>query len=154
MADEVPSAPQPVPTNPEHHGILDKTFGEIIQNNQQAQGIIMKAMNISPQKLQEMLQATGDNQMMNMTIRDMFKSGIMQQAASGKVPPQMMQGQAVQVTPEQMQQIMNTVPNGQMTPEQFQQITGQSVQQGQMAQGVQIQPQKQSFLQKLKGLFG
>lgn len=158
MTDQTNPAP-PVPQDLPHKGILDKTLGEIIQNNQQAQGMIMKAMHISPEKLQEMLKATGSHEMMNMTIRDMFSNGIIQQAATGKVPVQTSQGQTVQVTPEQMQQLMQAAPNGEpITPEQFQQITGQAMPLGQMQAEVSTasgQPQNESFLHKLKkGLFG
>lgn len=152
MPDEINQPPVPQ-VDPQQHGILDKTLGEILQGNPQAQNLVMKAMHIDAAQLQKMVQSTGDNQLMNMKIRDMFSSGIMQQAASGKITPQMMQGQAVQVTPEQMQQILNTMPNGQMTPEQFQQITGQSLPAGQAVQVAQTVPQKQSLLDKLKGFF-
>lgn len=152
MVDDItpPSAPQTP-----HHGILDKTLGEILHNNAQAQDMVMKAMRISPGQLQEMLQSAGNNQLMNMTIRDMFKNGIIQQAASGHFSDQtIQQGQAVKVTPEQMQLLTNAMQNGQqVTPEQFQQITGQDVQDGQMTQAVEVQPQKQSFLDKVKGFF-
>lgn len=139
MSEDIP-AQQPPP-----HGILDKTFGEVIQNNPQAQNIVMKAMNINAQQLQEMIAKTSQNQLMHMTIRDMFKNGVMQQAASA-------QGQSLKVTPEQMQQIMNMTQNGeQVTPEQLEQITGQTVNEGQMTQSIEVQPQKTSLIQKLKG---
>lgn len=131
----------------EPHGILDKTFGEVIQNNPQAQNIVMKAMNINAQQLQEMIAKTSQNQLMHMTIRDMFKNGVMQQAASA-------QGQSLKVTPEQMQHIMTMTQNGeQVTPEQLEQITGQTVKEGQMTQSIEVQPQKTSLVQKLKGFF-
>ena len=131
----------------EPHGILDKTFGEVIQNNPQAQTIVMKAMNINAQQLQEMIAKTSQNQLMHMTIRDMFKNGVMQQAASA-------QGQSLKVTPEQMQHIMTMTQNGeQLTPEQLEQITGQTVKEGQMTQSIEVQPQKTSLFQKLKGVF-
>lgn len=149
MTDEINSTPQTQQSTP-HQGILNKTLGDILQNNPQAQNIVMKAMQISPQQLQEMLSKTGNNQLMNMSIGDMFKNGIMQQAASGQIPVQ--QGQVVQVTPEQLQQIIKTSPDGQISPEKLQQITGQSTPLGPNVEA--RQPQKQSFLQKLKGLWG
>ena len=55
------------------NGILGKTLGEVLQNNVHAQGMVMKAMQITPQQFQEMLQKTGNNKFMNMTIGDLFK---------------------------------------------------------------------------------
>jgi hypothetical protein len=117
-----------------HPSILNQTLGQLLENNTHAQGMITQAMKISPQQLQEMLKTTGNNQLMNMTIGDLFKNGIVQQAT----------GQAQQVSPEQFQQII--------------QATGSS----QPAQGMpainaapvgETTAPKQSFLQKLKGLF-
>ncbi len=134
-----------------HKGILSKTLGEILQENKEAQGVVMHGMQINPQQLQEMLQAAGDNQMMHMTIGDLFKNGVMQQAMI----------QSKQVSPKQMQQILGMV-NGE-------QASGQPVQQNQSEQIFQEaqvvpkeekvhytlpkQPQKQSFFQKLKKFF-
>lgn len=133
-------------TPPDHHGFLDKTFGEIIQNNKQAQNIIMNTMHIDQQRFQEMLQSTGNNELMSMTIRDMFKNGIMQQAASS---------QTVQITPGQMQQLNETMQNngGQVSQEQFQQITGIEVSGGQTAQQFSSQTQKSTLFQKVKNWF-
>ena len=62
--------------------ILNKTLGEILQNNTHAQGMVMQAMRISPQQLQQLLGLTGNNQLMNMTIGDLFKKGVVQQATA------------------------------------------------------------------------
>lgn len=148
MSDDITANPPVSPGVPEHHGFLDKTFGEVIQNNPQAQDIIKNAMHIDQQKLQEMLHATGSNELMNMSIRDMFTNGIMQQAASS---------QTIQVTPEQIQQLNEAMQNnqGQVSSEQLQEITGINVTQGQSALSVEAPVQNPpSFFQKLKGLFG
>ena len=129
-----------------HPNILNQTLGQLLQNNQQAQGTVMQAMQISPQQLQQLLQMTGNNQLMNTTIGDLFKNGIMQQAG----------GQAFQVSPQQFQQIVSN-----LNPQNFQgQNSGQLTQQNQT-----IGPQdkvpytipparsKPSVLQRLKNLF-
>lgn len=100
-------------------GILDKTLGEIIKNNSQAQTIVMKSMKINAQQLQEMLMTTKDNQLMNMTVRDMFKNGVILQAINST---------------------RSLKSNGQT--EQPGQTPNQTAPQ-----------QKQSMVQKLKGLF-
>ena len=82
---------------PQHAKILDQTLGELLQSNQQAQGVVMNAMQINPQQLQQMLTQTGNNQMMQMKIGDLFKNGIVQKAMV----------QSGRATPEQMQQIQN-----------------------------------------------
>ena len=88
--------------------------------------MIMKAMQITPQQFQQMLQMTGNNQLMNQTIGDLFKNGTVQQATSVQ----------------------------QLTPEQFQQLAG-SIQQHPSMQTFQVvnQPQKPSFFQKLQNFF-
>ncbi len=100
-------------------GILDKTLGEIIKNNSQAQTIVMKSMKINAEQLQQMLRTTKDNQLMNMTVRDMFKNGVILQAISST---------------RSLKSSEQTQPSGQ-TPNQT------------------APQQKQSMLQKLKGLF-
>ena len=65
---------------PQDHAIVDQTLGELLQNNPQAQQMIMKAMGISQEKFQEMLSAAKDNELMHMKIEDLFKSGIVQKA--------------------------------------------------------------------------
>lgn len=114
MADEVTPNQNTTPQaqNPQQ-GFLNQTLGNILQNNNQAQGMVMKAMQISPQQFQQLLTATGNNQMMNTTIGDLFKNGVVHQAVqstNGAGPiGQLQGGQAVQLSPEQMQQIMNTI---------------------------------------------
>jgi hypothetical protein len=77
---------QSVQPQPEHHGILHKTLGEVIKSNPHAQDMIMKAMKISPEQMQEMVQKTENNQLMNMTIGDLFKNGIVSQATGQPQP--------------------------------------------------------------------
>jgi hypothetical protein len=166
MSDEVTTNPDPssVPPQPTQ-GILNKTLGDILQSNPQAQNLVMKSMGISQQQLQQMLSQAGGNPMMNMPIADLFKNGIVQQAAQAKGMQQ--------VSPEQFQQMlsqMNT-QNPQNLPNMPQNPTFQMPQNMQggampimipvgMAQvpvngtaipGVQVT--KPSFFQKLKGLF-
>lgn len=130
--------PQSV-TNP-HLSILNQTLGQLLQNNTHAQGMITQAMRITPQQLQEMLKTTGNNQLMNMTIGDLFKNGIVQQATSSGVA-----GSAqVQVSPEQFQQIIQTAQQGQPV---------QGSQPLVMTPAIEGAAPKQSFFQKLKGLF-
>lgn len=171
--------------------ILDQTLGEVLQNNPQAQGIVMNAMNITPQQLQEMLGSTGNNPYMNMKISDMFKNGVFQQAMQmnpgmgqgmpmGQGIPMMATGQAVQITKEQYQQLMQAMQNGQPIPLNqlpiqqipgmqgmngqvpvqqvvLQQIPGQQVGNGQVVGQlpvmVPVQNTKPSFFQRLKNLF-
>lgn len=138
---DVSSSNQQLPPNvsPEHHGILDQTLGEILHSNPQAQSIVMKSMNLSQEQFQQLLQKTNDNQLMNTKVRDLFTSGIVQQAVS------MQNGssttQPPPVPPDQLQ----------ITPEQAAQIQAQEA-------NVQIiqpqQNQQTSFMQKLKGLLG
>lgn len=94
--------------------ILDQTLSDVLQNNNQAQGMVMKAMQITPQQFQDMLKQTGNNQLMNMKISDLFKNGVFQQAQAMN-QGQVINGQVQQVSPEQFQQIMGTIQNGQMT---------------------------------------
>src|SRR5260370_21183814 len=93
-----------LPVNPPHPSILNQTLGQLLQNNQQAQGVVTQAMQISPQQLQQLLSMTGNNQLMNQTIGDLFKNGTMKQLAV----------QAFQVNPQQFQQILGSLnPQGQ-----------------------------------------
>lgn len=146
MADNdiqpVNPTPDPASLQAEHKGILHQTLGEILQHNPHLQDKIIKSMSITPEQFQQMLGTAGNNQYMNMTIGDLFKSGFIQQAMkfSGQ-----QSGQVVQMTPEQLQQMVGGQVV-QVTPEQAHQMLGQ--------QQVVVQPQKQSFFQKLKGLFG
>lgn len=120
-----------------HPGILNQTLGELLQNNTHAQGMVMKAMQISPEQLQQMLAVTGNNQFMNMTIGELFKNGFMQQAATG---------QMVQLSPQQSQQIIQGVLNTQ-NPQQF--LQGDT----QQFVPVTYPAPKPSLLEKLKNLF-
>lgn len=87
---------QPVQSQQPDSGILGKTLGEVLQNNDHAQGMIMKAMQITPQQFQEMFQKTGNNQLMNMTIGDLFKNGVVSQAT----------GQPQPLSPDQVDTLM------------------------------------------------
>jgi hypothetical protein len=135
-------------------GILNKTLGEVLQNNSQAQGMIMQSMQITPEKFQELLKATGNNQIMNMTIGDLFKNGVVQQAVSQNGNPDVNQAeqgvmvgssQLQQISPEQFQQIVGVLQNGQP----IQQGSGQIVQ-GQMSANAESKP---SFFQRIKNFF-
>lgn len=97
MADEI-SPQQPV----SQKNIMDQTLGDLLGNNPQAQQMITQSMGVSQQQFQQMLGQAQQNNMMHMKIGDLFKSGVVQQA-------QMIQGQPVQVSPQQMQQIMQMV---------------------------------------------
>ena len=105
--------------------ILKQTLGELLQTNPQARELIMRTMNVDPAQLQQMINSANDNPMMNQTIGELFKNGTMQKAASRQ--------KQVQVSPDQMQQIMTTL---------FSDLQNQP------------QQEKPSFLQKLKNLFG
>lgn len=61
-------------------GILDQTLGELLSAHPDAQQKVMSSMNITPEKLQEMLSLTKENPMMQMKIGDLFKNGIVGQA--------------------------------------------------------------------------
>jgi hypothetical protein len=87
-------------------GILNQTLGELLQTNPQAQKMIMKAMQVTPEQFQQMLSSTNTNPVMNQTIGELFQNGTMQQAASE---------QQVQVTPEQMQQVVSALSTNQST---------------------------------------
>lgn len=138
----------PVKQNPQliHQNILNQTLGQLLQNNQQAQGTVMQAMQISPQQLQQFLSMTGSNQLMNMTIGDLFKNGTMTQAV----------GQAMQVNPQQLQQLLSS-----LSPQPVQgQIAAQPIQQNQMIGSEDKVPYvipasapKQSLLGKLMSFF-
>lgn len=152
------------PSHPEHKSILNQKLGDILKNNPHLQDRIVKSMNITPEQFQQLLAQTGGNQYMNMTISELFKSGFIQQSMQQSMqgifkgrPGQLGQGQAVQMSPEQLQQMLGQSGQVvQMSPEQVQQLmNNQNVQvAGQPMQViVQQQPQKQSFFQKLKGLF-
>jgi hypothetical protein len=149
---------QPVSPSPdltslqsEHKGILHQTLGEILHHNPHLQDKIIKSMHVTPEQFQQMLGTAGSNQYMNMTIGDLFKSGFIQQAMKlqGQQP-----GQVGQMSPEQLQQMVGGQQGQvvQMTPEQLQQVMRQQNVQGQPMQIV-VQPQKETFFQKVKGLF-
>ena len=139
MTDQDTNLPQQnLPqAQPEQKGILGMTLGQLLQNNQHAQGMVMKAMQITPQQFQQMLQATGNNQLMNQSIGELFKNGVVQQAMSMH---------AVKLTPEQSQQIAQAIQQnpsaqpGQATPED-------------KVPYVLPQNQKTSLLQKIQSWF-
>ena len=146
MAD-IPNTPtdtgHTVPTaiEQQHQGILDKTLGEVLKTNPQAQGAIMQGMHISPEKFQQLLGMTGNNALMNTKIRDLFSSGIVQQALSQQGQNNQ---QVVQIDPNQLQ----------LSPEQQAQLQAQGGD-GVQVQVSQGQPQQQnSLVQKVKNLFG
>src|SRR5438046_1135204 len=86
-----------------HPSILNMTLGELLNNNSTAQNMVMQSMGVNQQQFQQMLSSAGNNQMMNMTISDLFKNGTL--------------SQAMQVNPAQIQQMLSN-PNGQAIPMQ------------------------------------
>lgn len=104
-----------------HSNILNMTLGQILNNNPSAQNMIMQSMGLNQEQFQQMLSSAGNNQMLNMTVSDLFKNGTITQA--------------MQIKPEQLQQIINN-PAG-----QIQELPNLTL------------PQKQTFLQKLRNLF-
>lgn len=142
MADqsEITQA-NPVSVNPKQN-ILDQSLGDILQNNSQAQQMIMQSMGLSQEKFQQMLTSIQQNNMMHMKISDLFKSGIVNQAVKqypGQVqqgPLQFVQKQQIQLTPQQMQQLQN----GTLSPQQ-------------LVEQTQSSGQKTSFIDKLKNWF-
>jgi hypothetical protein len=104
---QVPAQAIPLQVN-QQKNILDQTLGDILQNNPQAQQMIMNSMGISQEKFQGMLASAQQNNLMHMKISDLFKNGIVQQA-QGVV----MQGQPAQLNLQQMQQIssLNNIQN-------------------------------------------
>lgn len=156
--------------DPEKHGILDKSLADLLQNNAQAKNIVMKTMKLNEQQLNDMVKKSANNSLMHMSIKDLFKSGFVQQATStvgsAQSPEQLnvlaqqtadpqQAEDAIQVTPEQMQQLVKEMPNGQIDPAKFEQITGHALKDGQMSQSIVVQEpdQKQNLLQKLRGWF-
>ncbi len=144
MADQTTDSNHTLPLQmaQQHQGILDQTLGEVLKSNPQAQGMVMQAMHISPEKFQQLLGMAGNNNLMNTKIRDLFSSGVVQQALS----QQGQNTQTVQIDPNQLQ----------LTPEQAAQIQAQggdnvSVQ---VVQPTQPAAQSSSFVQKVKNLFG
>lgn len=123
--------------------ILNQTLGELLQNNNEAQGVVMKAMQISPQQLQQFLNMTGNNQLMNMTIRDLFKNGVIQQAT----------GQAIQVSPEQFQQTLNSLPQQNTQIRLPKGVEQPLTPEDKVPYTLTQASGKPSFLQKLKNLF-
>lgn len=124
--------------------IINKTLGEVLQNNTQAQGMVMQAMKINPEQLQQLLKLTGNNQLMNMTIADLFKNGIVQKATSAN-PTLVPSGPDTQINPQQFQQIMSAMQDSQ---------TIQNLPQADSVPNSHpsIQP-KQSILQKIAKFF-
>ncbi len=141
MADtqvQLPQTPpdQQIPINEAtmHHGILDQTLGEILHKNPQAQGIVMKGMNLNTEQFQQLLTKTDDNALMQTKVRDLFTSGVVQQAIqqhNAQALPPIPQDQ-LQITAEQAAQIQAQEGNGMI---------------------VQPSPQNASLLDKVKGWF-
>lgn len=102
----VPVQAVPLSINPGQN-LLDQTLGDLLQNNPQAQHMITQSMGITQENFQQMLASAQQNNLMHMKISDLFKNGIVQQAQGVVV-----QGQPMQVNPQQMQQIMQGM-NGQ-----------------------------------------
>ena len=130
QTDDKSVNPQSIPSiNPNpvllHPNILNQTLGELLQNNNQAQGIVMQAMQVTPQQMQQLVTMAGGNKLMNMSIGELFKNGFVQQAVA-------QQGQVQLQNPEQ--------GSGQIQP---QAILGQEM----------ATPPKQSIFQKLKNVF-
>jgi hypothetical protein len=154
----------------ENSGILGKTLGEVLQNNVKAQGMVTSAMQISPAQFQELLKLAGNNQLMNMTIGDLFKNGVVQQAISQNVSKTVIQGQEVNggVESRNVNQSAQGIAIGssqmqQISPEQFGEIArvlqnSQSLARAGendnvLEQGSAKIVPKPSFFQKIKELF-
>ena len=104
-------------------GIVHQTLGDLLKTNTQAQNLIMKSMNLSPDQFQQLLTKTNNNPLMNQTIGELFKNGTMNQAAV----------QGGQIDPSHVQQIVTTLQTQQLP--------------------VQQESAKPSFVQKIKNLF-
>jgi len=140
--------------------ILNKSLSDVLMNNPQAQSMVMKSMGINQQQLQSMLSQAAGNPMMNMPISDLFKNGIVQQAVQ-------LNG-AQQASPQQFQQMLNAMQNGQAQnmqnmpnmPQNMQGMgTPMMIPVGMMqvpvngnGNGMAVM-QKPSLMQKLRGLF-
>ncbi len=105
-------------------GILDRTLGEVLQSNPQAQQLIMQSMHLTPEKFQEMLATAQKDNLMHMKIRDLFNQGFVQQAISQQ------QGQEIITDQPQIENV-----------------------DGVQDSSIQSSPQKPSFLQQIKNLF-
>ena len=87
MADEItsqqpvsiPMQAIPLAATPQKN-ILEQTLGDILQNNPQAQQMIIQSMGISQENFAQMLSSAQQNNMMQMKIGDLFKNGVVQQA--------------------------------------------------------------------------
>ena len=88
--------------------ILNKSLTDVLKNNPQAQTMVMQSMGINQQQLQSMLSQAASNPMMNMPISELFKNGVVQQAVQ-------MNG-AQQASPQQFQQMLGAMQNGQGMP--------------------------------------
>lgn len=94
----------------QHQGILDQTLGEVLKSNPQAQNMVMQAMHIGPDQFQKLLGMTGNNDLMNTKIRDLFSSGVVQQALAqqGQGQPAMVQN--MPVSPDGSNQVVTIKP--------------------------------------------
>lgn len=96
--------------NDPHPGILNTTLGNLIQNNDQARALIMKSMQITPEDLNRLVSTSENNQMMNMTIGDLFKNGLFQKAQIVN-QDQATNTQNLQLTPDHLRQISEVIQN-------------------------------------------
>ena len=155
-------------------GILNQTFGDVLQNKE-AQEKIMQSMHISPEQFQKLLKSTEGNPLTNMTVGQLFKSGFVKnavQAQGGSIPEDTLQavqnisgqsesGQMGQAVPGE---IVGPQEGSEIDPEQFQQMVEsgntQVLETDDMGnptkiavQQLQTQTQSQSFWDIIKGIF-
>jgi hypothetical protein len=76
-----------MPDTQPHTGILEMTLGQILNTNPTAQNLIMEAMNINQDQFRQLLESANNNQMMNMTIRDLFQNGSIAKAIATTQTP-------------------------------------------------------------------
>jgi hypothetical protein len=153
-------------------GILNQTFGDVLQNKE-AQEKIMQSMHISPEQFQKLLKSTEGNPLTNMTVGQLFKSGFVKNAVraqGGSLPDdtlQAVQNSAEQAGPRQAEQgvpseIVGPQEGSEIDPEQFAQMVGsdntQVLETDEMGNPTKIavqqpQPQNQSFWDIIKGIF-
>jgi hypothetical protein len=156
-------------------GILNQTFGEVLQNKE-AQDKIMQSMHIGPEQFQKLLKSTEDNPMTNMTVGQLFKSGLVQKAVQaqgggtldgtqGTEGTEETEGTNGTLEGEQVNgEIVGPQEGSEVDPEQFQEMVdsgnAQVLETDDMGnptkiavQQPQSQPQNQSFWDIIKGIF-
>jgi hypothetical protein len=84
-----------------HHKILGQTLGSLLKENTGARETVIKAMRITPEQFEEMLTSAETNPLMQMTIGELFKNGIVQKAVGEKNVP---------LSPEQITALENEEP--------------------------------------------